>query len=85
MAEALPGYEASIWLGLMVPAAMPRPIVDKLNAAVNAWLARPATREAMARAGAEPMPMSVAEFDAFLRKDVATQGDYVRMARIGVN
>ena len=85
VAEALPGYEASIWLGLMVPAAMPRPIVEKLNGAVNAWLARPATREAMARAGAEPMPMSVAEFDAFLRKDVATQGDYVRMARIQVN
>ncbi|MFC7737314.1 tripartite tricarboxylate transporter substrate binding protein [Roseomonas sp. GCM10028921] len=86
VAEAgLPGYEASIWLGLMLPAGTPRPVVDRLNEAVNAWLARPQTREAMARQGAQPMPMSVAEFDAFLREDVRRQGEYVRMARIQVN
>jgi tripartite-type tricarboxylate transporter receptor subunit TctC len=39
--SGLPGYEASIWLGLMVPAQTPRPIVDRLNTATNAWLARP--------------------------------------------
>jgi tripartite-type tricarboxylate transporter receptor subunit TctC len=83
--SGLPGYEASIWLGLMVPAAMPRPIVDRLNGAVNAWLARPQTREAMAKQGAQPMPMSVAEFDTFLRRDVETQRNYVRMARIAVD
>ncbi|HEY8610585.1 MAG TPA: tripartite tricarboxylate transporter substrate binding protein [Roseomonas sp.] len=83
--SGLPGYEASIWLGLMAPAQMPRPIVEKLNGAVNAWLSRPQTREAMAKQGAQPMPMSVAEFDAFLRKDVETQGNFIRMARIQVN
>lgn len=82
--SGLPNYEASIWLGLMVPAQTPRPIVDKLNAVTNAWLARPQTKEAMASQGAQPMPMSVGEFDAFLRKDVETQRDYVRMARITV-
>jgi tripartite-type tricarboxylate transporter receptor subunit TctC len=81
----LASYEASIWLGLMGPAALPRPIVERLNGAVNAWLARPATRDAMARQGAQPMAMSVAEFDAFLRRDVEVQGSYVRMARIQVN
>ncbi|MBP0446955.1 tripartite tricarboxylate transporter substrate binding protein [Roseomonas sp. SSH11] len=86
VAEAgLPGYEASIWLGLMVPAQVPQPVVEKLNGAVNAWLARPQTREAMAKQGAQPMPMSASEFNAFLRKDVQTQGDYVRMAKIQVN
>jgi tripartite-type tricarboxylate transporter receptor subunit TctC len=86
VAEAgLPGYEASIWLGLMVPAQVPRPVVEKLNGAVNEWLARSQTKEAMAKQGAQPMPMSVAQFDAFLRKDVETQRNYVRMARIEVN
>lgn len=83
--SGLPGYEASIWLGLMVPAQTPRPVVEKLNAAVNAWLARPQTKAAMAGQGAQPMPMSAAEFDAFLRKDVETQRDYVRMAQIRVD
>ena len=83
--SGLPGYEASIWLGLMVPAAMPRPMVDRLNGAVNAWLARPGTREAMARQGAQPMPLSVAEFDAFLRRDVETQRGYIGAAKIQVN
>ncbi|MBO1078019.1 tripartite tricarboxylate transporter substrate binding protein [Roseomonas haemaphysalidis] len=82
--SGLPGFEASIWLGLMVPAHTPRAVVEKLNAATNAWLARDATRTAMAAQGAQPMPMSVAEFDAFLRKDVDTQRDYVRLARITV-
>jgi tripartite-type tricarboxylate transporter receptor subunit TctC len=86
VAEAgLPGYEASIWLGLMVPAQAPRPMVEKLNGAVNAWLARPETKAAMEKQGAQPMAMSVAEFDSFLRKDVETQGNYVRMAKIEVN
>ena len=83
--SGLPGYEASIWLGLMVPASTPRPIVDKLNATVNAHLARPETRAAMAQGGAQPMPMTVEAFDAFLRRDVDTQREYVRMARIEVN
>ena len=36
IAEAgVPGYEAPIWFGVMSPAGTPRPIVDKLNAAIN--------------------------------------------------
>ena len=38
---AFPGYEATIWLGLMAPAGTPKPIIDKLNAAVNAAVKRP--------------------------------------------
>lgn len=85
VAEAgLPGFEASIWLGLMAPAATPRPIIDRVHAAVNTYLADAATRDAMARQGAEPMMMGVDEFDAFLRRDVETQRANVQMARIAV-
>src|SRR5258706_7643383 len=37
----VPGYEATIWLGLMAPAGTPKPVIDKLNAAANAVIKRP--------------------------------------------
>jgi len=82
VAEALPGYEASIWLGLMAPAGTPRPVVDRLNAELGRILALDATRQAQARMGAQPMPMSVEQFDAYLRQDIARQGEWIRMARM---
>ena len=82
VAETLPGYEASIWLGLMAPAATPRPIIDRLNAEVGRILSLPATREAQARAGAQPLVMSVDEFRIFLEADVGRQREWIRMARI---
>jgi tripartite-type tricarboxylate transporter receptor subunit TctC len=82
VAETLPGYEASIWLGLMAPAGTPAPVVDRVHAEVNRILSAGAAREVMARGGAEPMPMSVAEFDAFLRRDIERQREWIRMARI---
>jgi tripartite-type tricarboxylate transporter receptor subunit TctC len=82
VAETLPGYEASIWLGVMAPAGTPEPILGRLNAEINAYLRRPETREAQSRAGAEPLVMSMAEFDAFLRADITRQAEYIRLARI---
>jgi len=82
VAETLAGYEASIWLGLMAPAATPMPLRERLNAEINRIMAIPATREAQARAGAQPMSMTIAEFDAFLRRDIERQAEYIRMARM---
>jgi tripartite-type tricarboxylate transporter receptor subunit TctC len=82
VADTLPGYEASIWLGIMAPAATPAPIRERLNAEGNRILGLPATREAQARLGAQPMPMSISEFDAFLRADITRQAEFIRMARM---
>ena len=82
VAETLPGFEASIWLGLMAPAATPRVILDRLNLEVNRVLERPETRERQAAAGAQPMPMSVMDFEAFLTRDIARQREWIRLARI---
>jgi tripartite-type tricarboxylate transporter receptor subunit TctC len=82
VAETLPGYEASLWLGIMAPAATPMPIRERLNAELNRILGLPATREAQARLGAQPMPMSIAEFEAFLRADIPRQAEYIRMAKM---
>ena len=80
--SGLPGYEASIWLGLMAPKETPRPVIEKLHAAVNGVLQSPDAAKVMAEQGSQPMPMSIAEFGAFLRKDIETQGEYIKMAKI---
>jgi tripartite-type tricarboxylate transporter receptor subunit TctC len=66
----VPGFEATIWLGIMAPAGTPQPIVDKLNAAINQTIARPELIAAWDRQGAAPLVMTPAEFDAYLRKDI---------------
>jgi tripartite-type tricarboxylate transporter receptor subunit TctC len=83
VAEAgVPGYEATIWLGLMAPTGTPKPVVDKLNAEVNKVLARPDTKEAWAKQGAVPMAMSPAEFDTYLRADIDKWADVIQKAGI---
>jgi Tripartite tricarboxylate transporter family receptor len=64
IAEAgVPGYEATIWIGIMAPVGTPKPIVDKLNAEINKAIGRPEMKTAWDRQGATPMTMSPAEFD----------------------
>jgi len=66
----VPGYEATIWLGLMAPAGTPRPILERLSSEVNKVVNSPEVKDAWAKQGAAPMGMSVEEFDKFLRADV---------------
>jgi tripartite-type tricarboxylate transporter receptor subunit TctC len=83
IAEAgVPGYETTIWLGLMAPTGTPKAVVDKLNAEVNKVLSRPETKEAWAKQGAIPLAMSPAEFDAYLRKDIEKWANVIQKAGI---
>jgi tripartite-type tricarboxylate transporter receptor subunit TctC len=78
-AEAgVPGYEATIWLGLMAPAGTPKPIIDKLNAAVNEIVKRPDVVKLWAAQGALPMSMSPEEFDKYLRGDIVKWANVVK-------
>jgi tripartite-type tricarboxylate transporter receptor subunit TctC len=85
VAETLPGFDGPIWIGLMAPAGTPKEIVERINSEVNRVMALPATREWQAKLGAKPLTMSVAEFDAFLRKDIETQRKWINQAQIKVN
>jgi tripartite-type tricarboxylate transporter receptor subunit TctC len=76
----VPGYESTIWLGIMAPAGTPRPIVEKLNAEIQKILRREDIREAWAKQGATPMLMSPTEFDAYLRKDIEKWAEVVRFS-----
>ncbi|MCC8952034.1 tripartite tricarboxylate transporter substrate binding protein [Bradyrhizobium sp. Pear77] len=72
------GYEATIWLGLMAPAGTPKPIIEKLNAAVNAAVRRPEVEKFWAAQGAVPMTMTPQAFDKFLRADIVKWTDVVK-------
>ncbi|WP_024508034.1 tripartite tricarboxylate transporter substrate binding protein [Bradyrhizobium sp. ARR65] len=74
----VPGYEATIWLGLMAPAGTPKPIIEKLNTAVNAIVKRPDIVRLWTQQGAVPMSMSPEEFDRFLREDIVKWADVVK-------
>jgi tripartite-type tricarboxylate transporter receptor subunit TctC len=74
----VPGYEATIWLGLMAPAGTPKPIIDKLNTAVNALIKRPEVIKLWQDQGAVPMSMTPEEFDKFLRGDIVKWADVVK-------
>jgi tripartite-type tricarboxylate transporter receptor subunit TctC len=74
----VPGYEATIWLGLMAPKDTPKPIIDRLNAAVNAFVKKPEIVKLWKEQGAEPMSMTSEEFDKFLRGDIAKWADVVK-------
>jgi tripartite-type tricarboxylate transporter receptor subunit TctC len=74
----VPSYEATIWLGLMAPAGTPKPIIDKLNAAVNAAIKRPDIVKLWTEQGAVPMSMTPEEFDKFLRGDIVKWADVVK-------
>src|SRR5215470_673615 len=81
----VPGYEATIWLGVMAPAGTPKEIVDKLNAEITKVIGRADVKEAWAKQGAVPMVMSPAEFDKYLRADIEKWAKVVASAGIKAN
>jgi len=71
VAEAgVPGYEATIWLGLMAPAGTPAAMIATLNTEINDAVKRPEIVALWASQGAAPMSMTPAQFGAFLRDDI---------------
>jgi len=71
IAETVPGFEFTQWVGLMVPKATPQPVVDRLHDAITKILSRPAIKAAWEQQGAAPMIMSQPQFAAFMAAEVA--------------
>ncbi len=84
-AEAgLPGYEATAWFGLQVPAGTPEAVVARLNAEANATLAYAPTRDRIESVGARPRGGSVQDFAEFIRAENVKWADVVRRAGMRV-
>jgi tripartite-type tricarboxylate transporter receptor subunit TctC len=81
VAEAgVPGYEATIWLGVMAPKGTPKEIVSLLNSEINKVINRADVRAAWAKQGAVPLVKSPAEFDDYLRKDIEKWANVVKLS-----
>ena len=83
MAEAgLPGFESANWQGLVVPAATPRAIVERLNREFNAILALPEQREAILSSASEVGGGTPEEFRDLIRSETAKWAEVVKAAKI---
>jgi tripartite-type tricarboxylate transporter receptor subunit TctC len=72
--------DSVIWFGVFVPSKTPRDIVDKLHAAGQKVLTDPATQENLNRLGIEPMPMTPAEMDDFVKRETAANFELIKAA-----
>lgn len=75
----VPGYEATIWLGIVAPAGTPKPVVEALNVAIRDAVTQPEVRAQWAAQGAAPMVMTTAEFDRYLRGDIIKWAGIARL------
>ena len=80
-----PDSEYNFWVGMFAPVATPKAIVDRLNAETVKILNDPAMKEKLAKVGGDPMPMTPAEFDAFIKKEIDVNAGLVKAAKIQIN
>lgn len=86
VAEAgLPGYVADEWWGVAAPKATPAAVVEKWNAAMQAYVARPEVRQKLIESGYEPAADSVAAFTELIAADKAKWGKVVRDAAVSID
>ena len=81
VAEAgVPGYEATLWLGLMAPKGTPATVVNRLNAEVGRITANADVRRAWAAQGTTAMTMTVDEFTRYMNDDIAKWAHIVKVS-----
>ena len=78
----VPGYEATIWLGVMAPKNTPKAIVDKLNEAISQIVGQAEVKQTWGKQGAAPMVMNPAQFDKYLNEDIAKWANVIKSANI---
>ena len=78
----VPGYEATIWLGVMAPKNTPKAIVDKLNEAISQIVGQAEVKQTWGKQGAVPMVMNPAQFDKYLNEDIAKWAHVIKSANI---
>jgi tripartite-type tricarboxylate transporter receptor subunit TctC len=83
--SGVPGYEATIWLGLLAPKGTPPAIVTRLNEAISKIVSQPDVQQAWAKQGAVAMVMNPQAFDKYVRADVQKWAKVIKTAHIKVD
>jgi tripartite-type tricarboxylate transporter receptor subunit TctC len=74
----VPGFDLTVWGGVVVPVGVPKPIVAKLNAEINKALESPTLREKFSAIGYTLVGGTPEQFDAFVRKEAAKWADVIK-------
>lgn len=78
--SGIAGFEAVAWFGIQAPARTPRPVIERLSAAVLQAVAEPAIQAKLREVGSEPRPLGPAEFGAFIAAENEKWREVVRVA-----
>jgi tripartite-type tricarboxylate transporter receptor subunit TctC len=78
----LPGFDASLYYGLVAPAGTPRPIIDKLNKTLETALASSDVKQRLQQDGTEPSPGTPEDYVAFIDKDEAKWSKLVKASGV---
>ncbi|MCB4820579.1 Bug family tripartite tricarboxylate transporter substrate binding protein [Roseicella aerolata] len=81
----VPDFDVSSWYGIAAPAATPRPILERLGAEIVAALQDPPIAQRIRDYGAEPAPLGPAEYDTFMRAEVAKWAPVVRASGASID
>jgi tripartite-type tricarboxylate transporter receptor subunit TctC len=76
----VPGYEATIWLGIMAPKGTPKEIVDKLNGEITKAANSPEMKAEWGKQGALAMSMSPDQFEQYLKQDIEKWARVVKIS-----
>ena len=82
VAEVLPGYEATVWVGITAPKATPAELTARLNREINAVLADPAFKDRLTAMGASTLPGTPEEFGARIVRDTEKWAKVIKAANI---
>ena len=74
----VPGYEVTAWTGVIAPAGLARPVLERLNGAVNAAIAEPKVKERLGQLGSEGGGGTPEDYAALIRRDSAKWGEVIR-------
>jgi tripartite-type tricarboxylate transporter receptor subunit TctC len=80
--EFLPGYEASVWVGIGAPKNTPTEIVDQLNKEINAGLADPKIKSGLADLGGGAFSSSPADFSKLIAEDAEKWAKVIKFVGI---
>ena len=81
----VPGFRASGWVGIMAPAATPKPIVERLNAEIGKILNSAEIKESWAKQGVTPLSMTAPEFGAFITAEIDKWAKVAQTAGVKIN
>ena len=81
----MPGFVASGWVGIVAPAATPKPIVDLLNTEINKILNSQEIKDGWAKQGVAPMSMTSDEFGTFIKAEIEKWAKVAQAAGVKIN